>query len=87
MANTRQSLQVTTVFKERQSLGKDSLHDSMGDDDAAQKEQRKGETEQAKLLRLLREDPYVQEARAIVADMLAGDVSSHSVARTSYNFV
>ncbi len=80
MANTRQSLQISTVFKERQSLGKDSLHEP-GDDDPAQKEQRKGETEQARLLRLLREDPYVQEARAIVTDMLAGDVSSHSVAR------
>ena len=77
MANTRQSLQIGTVFKERQELGKDSPHDG-GEDDAAAKE-RKEETEQAKLLRLLREDPYVQEAKTIVADMLAGDVSSHSV--------
>ena len=81
MNNTRQSLQIATVFKERQSLGKDSMHDSMGEDDAVSKEQRKGETEQAKLLRLLREDPYVQEARAIVADMLTGDVSAHSLVR------
>jgi len=76
MANTRQSLQIGVVFKERQDLGKDFLHDQ-GDD--ATGNERKEETEQARLLRLLREDPYVQEARTIVADMLAGDVSSHSL--------
>lgn len=72
--NTRQSLQVDVVFKERQEFGKGGTapHDEMGED-ASAKNARKGETEQAKLLRLLGEDPYVQEAKAIVADMLSAD--------------
>lgn len=79
--NTRQSLQLDIVFKERQEFGKESgsPHEEMGDDVPAA-EGRKGESEQAKLLRLIKEDPYVQEARAIAADMLATEVSGRSVA-------
>jgi carboxyl-terminal processing protease len=81
LLNTRQSLQIGVVYKERQELGQgDSPHGEAGDDDSARKDTQKGETEQARLLRLLREDPYVQEAKAIVADMLTGDVPSHSIA-------
>jgi len=81
LVNTRQSLQIGPVFKERQELVKGGMaHGESGEEDAAQKELHKGETEQAKLLRLLREDPYVQEAKAIVADMLTGDVPSHTIA-------
>jgi carboxyl-terminal processing protease len=81
LINTRQSLQIGPVFKERQELLKGGMaHGESGEEDTAQKELHKGETEQAKLLRLLKEDPYVQEARAIVADMLTGDVPSHTIA-------
>lgn len=72
LENSRQSLKIDVVFKERQEFGKDdgAPHDEMAEDTSA-KNAPKGETEQAKLLRLLREDPYVQEAKAIVADMLS----------------
>ncbi|MCM2263930.1 MAG: carboxy terminal-processing peptidase [Desulfuromonadales bacterium] len=78
--NTRQSLQIEVVFKERQELGKagESPHDDPGEDGSA-KNERKGESEQAKFMRLLKEDPYVQEAKAIVADMLSADVPGRSV--------
>ncbi|NJC87512.1 MAG: PDZ domain-containing protein [Desulfuromonas sp.] len=79
--NTRQSLQIDVVFKERQDLGKsgDSPHDDMGEDDST-KSERKGESEQAKFLRLLKEDPYIQEAKAIVSDILSADIPGRSVA-------
>jgi len=79
--NTRQSLQIDVVFKERQDLGKigESPHDDVSDDDSA-KNDHKGESEQAKFMRLLKEDPYIQEAKAIVADMLSADTPGRSVA-------
>ena len=79
--NSRQSLQIDAVFKERRELGRDmgGAHDEMGDDDSP-KAAPKGETEQAKLVRLLKEDPYVQEAKAIVADLLAPAGPASSVA-------
>lgn len=81
LENTRQSLQLEVVFKERKDLGKDggSLHEELGEDDPA-KDAPKGETEQAKLLRLLREDPYIREAKAIVADILSMSIPGHSIA-------
>jgi carboxyl-terminal processing protease len=78
--NTRQSLQIDVVFKERQDLGKVAApHDEMGEEESARNE-RKGETEQAKFLRLLQEDPYVQEAKEIVTDILSATASGRSVA-------
>lgn len=81
LENTRQSLQLEVVFKERKDLGRDggAPHEEVGEDDSATNAP-KGETEQAKLLRLLREDPYIQEAKAIVADMLSMSLPGHSMA-------
>jgi carboxyl-terminal processing protease len=80
--NTRQSLQIDVVFKERQDLGKGGAtpHDDMGGEEESARNARKGETEQAKLLRLLQEDPYVQEAKAIVTDMLSTDKTGRGLA-------
>ncbi|MHB8709399.1 MAG: carboxy terminal-processing peptidase [Desulfuromonadales bacterium] len=80
--NTRQSLQIEVVFKERQDLGKGGAapHDDMGGEEESARNAHKGETEQAKLLRLLQEDPYVQEAKAIVTDMLSMDKSGRGLA-------
>lgn len=80
--NTRQSLQIEVVFKERQDLGKGGAapHDDMGGEEESARNAHKGETEQAKLLRLLQEDPYVQEAQAIVTDMLSMDKSGRGLA-------
>jgi carboxyl-terminal processing protease len=81
LENTRQSLQIETVFKERKDLGKEggAPHDELGEEDAASNAH-KGETEQAKLLRLLREDPYIGEAKAIVGDILSVSVPGRSLA-------
>lgn len=79
--NSRQSLQLDVVFKERQELGKggDAPHDEMGDGESG-KDERAGESDQARLLRLLAEDPYVQEARAIIGDLLSAEVPGSNVA-------
>jgi hypothetical protein len=77
---TRQSLHIDVVFKERQEFGKESgPHDEMGEEAAAKNARKTNETDQARLLRLLREDPYAQEAKAVLADMLGG-VSANSLA-------
>lgn len=81
LENTRQSLQLDIVFKERKDLGKDggAPHDEMGDDDSPANAP-KGESEPVKLQRLLREDPYVQEAKSIVTDILTVTVPGRSLA-------
>jgi carboxyl-terminal processing protease len=77
---TRQSLHIDVVYKERREFGKESgPHDEMGEEAAAKNARQANETDQTRLLRLLREDPYAQEAKAVLADMLAG-ASANSLA-------
>ena len=77
---TRQSLHIDVVFKERQEFGKESgPHDEMGEEAAAKNARKANETDQARLLRLLNEDPYAQEAKAVLVDML-NEVSANSLA-------
>jgi carboxyl-terminal processing protease len=71
---TRQSLNIDIVFKERQEFGKgNGPHDEMGEESAAKNARKTNETDQARLLRLLREDPYAQEAKAVLVDMLSAN--------------
>jgi carboxyl-terminal processing protease len=72
LENTRQSLQITTVLRERNEIdnGK-SPHEDFGDDEAGKNERKPGETDQMRLVRQVSEDPYAKEAMAILDDLLA----------------
>jgi carboxyl-terminal processing protease len=71
--NTRQSLHIDTVWRERNDMdnGK-GPHGDMPGEDPASADKQPGETDQMKLIRLVREDPYTIEALAILGDMLPG---------------
>ena len=77
MENTRQSLQIDTVFKERQELGTEmggnSPHGDMsGEEDGKGGPARGNETEHERMLRLLGTDPYALEARTILFNLVDG---------------
>ena len=78
--NTRQSLHIDTVWRERSDMdnGK-GPHGDMPGEDPAGTEKQPGETDQMKLVRLVREDPYTIEALAILGDMLAGGLPARNV--------
>jgi carboxyl-terminal processing protease len=78
---TRQSLQIEVVFKERQEFGKESgAHVDMGEDPSGKNARQPNETDQARLLRLLRDDPYAQEAKAVLADTLSAGAAGSNLA-------
>ncbi len=71
MENTRQSLNLDTVYKERQELGSEmggsSPHGDMsGDEDGKNTAARGNESEHQRMLRVLGSDPYALEARTIL---------------------
>ncbi len=80
--NTRQSLQIDTVFRERKEVngGKSPHGGDMFEDEAAKNERKPGETEAARLLRLVRDDPYARESMAILGDLLPPNPSNRNVA-------
>ena len=70
--NTRQSLQINTVARERkenEAAGK-SPHGEGGDEESGKSERKTGESDQLRLIRLLGEDPYAREALAILGELL-----------------
>jgi carboxyl-terminal processing protease len=79
--NSRQSLQIDTVWQERVGMdsGK-SPHLEGLDDEAGKGGRQPGESEQARLARLVGEDPYTREALAILSDMLPGGVPERNFA-------
>jgi carboxyl-terminal processing protease len=71
--NTRQSLHIDTVWRERNDMESDKgPHGDMPGEDPASTDKQPGETDQMKLVRTVREDPYALEALAILGDMLPG---------------
>jgi carboxyl-terminal processing protease len=71
--NTRQSLHIDTVWRERNDMESDKgPHGDMPGEDPASTDKQPGETDQMKLVRMVREDPYALEALAILGDMLPG---------------
>jgi len=71
LENTRQSLQLDTVVRERKEFDADkSPHGDALEGDDGKGGRKPGEAEQVKLAREVREDPYAQEALAILEDML-----------------
>jgi len=80
--NTRQSLRIDTVFRERKEIngGKSPHGGDMFEDEAAKNERKPGETEAARLLRLVRDDPYARESMAILGDLLPPNPSNRNVA-------
>jgi carboxyl-terminal processing protease len=79
--NTRQSLQIDEVFKERNEFdnGKSPHGDAM-DDETGKGDRKPGESEQMRLLRQVGEDPYAREAMAILADMVWSQSPDKNVA-------
>jgi carboxyl-terminal processing protease len=81
--NTRQSLQLERVYRERKDLeaGSKGVHgEVMGEEEAGKGDRKPGETDQARLLRLVKEDPYVRESMAILDDLLRRDSPAKSLA-------
>ena len=78
--NTRQSLHIDTVWRERTDMdsGK-GPHGEVPGEDPVDKERKPGETDQMKLLRQVREDPYTLEALAILGDMLPGNPPARNI--------
>lgn len=74
LKNTRQSLQIDTVAREKSEMGNiNSPHGEVGLDGPDGKEKdgkRPGETDEQKFVRLASEDPYTREGMAILGDIL-----------------
>ncbi len=70
--NTRQSLEIGTVLRERNEIenGK-TPHGDVMDDETGKGERKPGETDQVRLVRQVHEDPYAREAMAILGELLA----------------
>jgi carboxyl-terminal processing protease len=79
--NTRQSLQIETVWREYNEVpaGK-GPHGDLSDDETGKADGKPGETEQMRLVRQVQDDPYTHEALAILADLLAGQPARPNVA-------
>lgn len=80
--NTRQSLQLEKVYRERKDLetGSKGAHgEMMGEEESGRSDRKPGESDQARLLRLVKEDPYVRESMAILDDLLRRDSPAGSL--------
>jgi carboxyl-terminal processing protease len=80
LKNTRQSLQIDTVVRERNEIESGKYpHGDIMENDGGKGERKPGESDQMRLVREVREDPYAQEAMAILDDLL-GQLADKNIA-------